>query len=88
MIEIDTGDYILAGKKIEGPNSQGWIVSISSDGNQNWERLYGNEDIEAFYSVQQTNDKGFILTGQSQLNGASDILHVKTDPSGNVLSEE
>ena len=88
MIEIDTGDYILAGKKIEDFNSQGWIVSINSDGNQNWERLYGNEDIEAFYSVHQTNDKGFILTGESQLNGASDILHVKTDPNGNVLSEE
>jgi len=88
MIEIDAGDYILAGKKIEGSNSQGWIVSIDSDGNQNWERLYGNEDIEAFYSVQQTNDRGFILTGVSHLNGASDILHVKTDPNGNVLSDE
>ena len=88
MIEIDTGDYILAGKKIEDSNSQGWVASIDSDGNQNWERIYGNEDIEAFYSVQQTNDKGFILTGVSHLNEASDILHVKTDPTGNVLSDE
>jgi len=88
MIESENGDYILAGKKVDGSNTQGWIVSISQDGNQNWEKLYGGEDIDSFYSIEQTSDKGFTLTGETHSNGTSDIFHVKTDPSGNVLLEE
>ena len=88
MIETESGDYILAGKKFEGSDSQGWIVSINQDGNQNWEKLYGGEDIESFYSIEETSDKGFILTGETHSIGSSDIFHVKTDPNGNVLSEE
>ena len=88
MIESENGDYILAGKKVDGSNTQGWIVSISPDGNQNWEKLYGGEDIESFYSIEQTSDKGFTLTGEPHSNGTSNIFHVKTDPNGNVLSEE
>jgi hypothetical protein len=88
MIETESGDYILAGKKFEGSDSQGWIVSISQDGNQNWEKLYGGEDIDSFYSIEQTSDKGYTLTGETHSNGTSDIFHVKTDPSGNVLLEE
>jgi len=51
------------------------------------ERLYGDADIDAFYSIEQTSDKGFILSGETYNNGLGDILHVKTDPNGNVLSE-
>ena len=88
MIQIENGDYILAGKKFNGSDTQGWIVSIEQNGTLNWEKLYGNEDIESFYSIEQTSDKGFILTGETHSNGSSDIFHVKTDPNGNVLSEE
>ena len=88
MVQTENGDYILAGKKFEGSDAQGWIVSIEQNGTLNWERLYGNEDIESFYSIEQTSDKGFILTGETHSNGSSDIFHVKTDPNGNVLSEE
>ena len=88
MIEIESGDYILAGKKIEDSNSQGWIVSVDSEGNQNWERLYGGNDVEVFYSIKQTSDMGYILTGETNSNGVSDIYHVKTDPYGEVITAE
>ncbi len=88
MIEIESGDYILAGKKIEDSNSQGWIVSVNSEGNQNWERLYGGNDVEVFYSIKQTSDMGYILTGETNSNGVSDIYHVKTDPYGEVITVE
>ena len=39
MIEDENGNYILAGKKTENSNTQGWIISISPSGVQNWERL-------------------------------------------------
>ena len=88
MIEIESGDYILAGKKIEDSNTQGWIVSVNSEGNQNWEKLYGDDGDEVFYSIQQTSDMGYILTGETNSNGVSDIYHVKTDPDGEVITAE
>ena len=75
-------------KKIEDSNSQGWIVSVDSEGNQNWERLYGGNDVEVFYSIKQTSDMGYILTGETNSNGVSDIYHVKTDPYGEVITSE
>ena len=87
MIEDENGSYILAGKKTENSNTQGWIISIGPTGVHNWEKLYGNESIDAFYSIKQTSDRGFILSGETFNNGLGDILHVKTDPNGNVISQ-
>ena len=87
MIEDENGNYILAGKKTENSNTQGWIISIDPTGVHNWEKLYGNSGIDAFYSIKQTSDKGFILSGETYNNGLGDILHVKTDPNGSVISE-
>ena len=87
MIEDENGNYILAGKKTENSDTQRWIISIGPNGVHNWEKLYGNAGIDAFYSIKQTSDKGFVLSGETYNNGLGDILHVKTDPNGNVIFE-
>ncbi len=86
LIENSNGDYIVTGKKLVGNVYQGWIACIDIQGNIIWERTYwGDGDENAlFRSVKQTSDGGFVITGESQTNGISSILHVKTDPDGNV----
>ena len=37
-----------------------------------------------FKVSKQTADGGYILTGEGQMNGITSILHVKTDPNGNI----
>ena len=78
------GNYIVAGKKLIGDLFQGWILCLDFQGNQIWENTYGDEESAVFQSVKQTTDGGYILTGESQLNGTTSILHVKTDPNGNI----
>jgi len=78
------GNYIVAGKKLVGDVFHGWISGIDFQGNQIWENTYGNEESAVFQSVEQTTDGGYILTGENQLNGTTNILHVKTDPNGNI----
>tara|TARA_B000000609_G_scaffold142072_1_gene121306 strand:- start:488 stop:1633 length:1146 start_codon:yes stop_codon:yes gene_type:complete len=78
------GNYIVAGKKLVGDVFHGWISCIDFQGNQIWENTYGNEENAVFQSVKQTTDGGYILTGEDQLNGTTSILHVKTDPNGNI----
>ena len=78
------GNYIVAGKKLIGDVFYGWISCLDFQGNQIWENTYGNEESAVFQSVKQTTDGGYILTGEDQLNGTTSILHVKTDPNGNI----
>ena len=85
MIENHNGDYIIVGKKLDGTNQQGWVVCFDALGNQVWEKVYGDDNVEdVFKSVRQTKDNGYIITGESNSNGISTILHLKTDPNGDI----
>ena len=54
---------------------------------QGWEQTYGNIDSISNYgfSVQQTDDGGYIITGKTEYSNESDILLIKTDVNGNEL---
>src|SRR6185436_1320229 len=63
-------------------------------GNILWQKTIGGNDLEEFYSIQQTTDGGYILGGQSASNisgdktedevGGGDYWLVKIDASGNI----
>ena len=84
LIENSNGDYIIAGKKFNDNDYQGWIACIDIQGNIVWEKTYGEGDNALFRSIKQTSDGGFIITGEAQTDGISSILHAKTDPDGNI----
>ncbi|KYK24876.1 hypothetical protein AYK24_05670 [Thermoplasmatales archaeon SG8-52-4] len=61
------------------------ILLIKTDmyGNEEWSKKYGNVNfLTAAYSVQQTKDNGFIISGQGCYNGSYDLLLLKTDMYG------
>src|SRR5438876_1181861 len=69
------GGYILGGFSNSGisgdktDTSAGgwdyWIVKIDSIGNKQWDKGYGGTSSDVLYSMQQTNDGGYILGGWS-----------------------
>lgn len=64
------------------------LLKINSAGDVLWDTTITGNYYYEFYSVKETNDKGFILVGSSSSSGYKDLCIVKTDKDGNKIWEK
>lgn len=87
VIQTDDGGYALAGytSSFGAGGLDFWLVKVDSFGNKQWDKTYGGTNMERGpYSLIQTSDGGYVLTGETWSFGAgtSDLWLVKTDANG------
>ena len=83
----DSG-YIIGGYVYYYSSNNGdmYLVKTNANGNLVWSRVIGGSSLDEAFSVQQTTDGGYILTGfTDSFSIGRDIYLVKTDGSGLVL---
>lgn len=69
-----------------------WLVKIDTVGNILWQKTYGGSLSDIAFSVMQTPDNGYLVSGESNSsdgdvsgnNGISDVWIIKTDSLGNI----
>ncbi len=87
--QTSDGGFIIAGYT----NSYGagafdfYLIKTDSTGDTLWTRTYGGGNWDRAYSVQQTDDGGYVVVGYTSSfgSGGDDIYLVKTDSTGDTL---
>lgn len=92
VIQTTDGGYILIGRSFSFSTSSDYdiyVVKTNNQGDVSWSKTYGSSgsavNNDFGYSIQQTSDGGYIMTGESFGFGAGikNMYLIKTDVSGN-----
>lgn len=103
-----TNRYLLGGWSYSGTSgnkssgnfsgADGWVVNVDTNGNKQWEAVFGGNYGDFIYDAQPTSDGGFILVGESDSDqntgnkvspwyGGTDGWIIKIDANGNKVWE-
>ena len=82
LYQTQDSSFFITGRDT---SSSVFLMKVNSTGNVVWNYTYGlfNEGAGGQY-ITQTNDGGFIITGQVEESGCDKLLLLKTDISGNL----
>ncbi|MFB0515401.1 MAG: hypothetical protein ACETWG_02205 [Candidatus Neomarinimicrobiota bacterium] len=74
MLQTFDGGFVIVG--MTGSYGAGsndvWLIKISAAGEEEWNRTYGGTLWDEGFSVQQTADSGYVITGITESYGAGD----------------
>jgi hypothetical protein len=88
VVQTGDGGFAVAGYTgFHSPaESDVWLIRVDDGGHLLWHRIFGGTANDRGYSIAQTADGGFIVTGGTMSSGAgeSDVWLIKTDAAGDL----
>ena len=80
------GGYIVCGyTNMDTTHNDIYLIKTDGSGIEQWSQTFGGPNNDRGYSVQQTTDGGYIISGIKKLSGVwnYDLYLIKTDGNGN-----
>jgi hypothetical protein len=87
----DGGCFLVAAKKVyvnSIANYDFWLIRMDANGDSLWSRTLGNDDWEFPFSLQRTNDGGYVMGGETNTSHGPnmwDMMLLKVSGSGDSL---
>jgi len=88
VIEVTDGGYMLInGVEVSGTGNYFQVIKTDSERNVIWLQEFGGVSDVHGYSVKQTSDDGFVITGGTSPYGGMywDLILIKMDSQGNTI---
>ena len=87
--QTDDGGYIIAGYHTSswGASKNIYVIKTHSNGSQDWAKEFGGANNDFGYCIQQTDDGGYIIAGDTESygSGSRDGFLLKTNSYGDSL---
>lgn len=87
--ETSDGGFVVAGltESYSNGGQDIWVFKIDATGAVQWEKSYGGAGQEQAWSVDVTDDGGYVIAGGTTSYGAggSDLLVIRLDGSGEIV---
>lgn len=92
IVQASDGTLVLTGSASNGSGGTDVLVTrLDSNGNELWRRTYDKCKYDCGYSIMETTDRGFVLTGycNSSSSGSnysgSDVWVIRLDGNGSIV---
>jgi hypothetical protein len=86
--QTSDGGYVITGytSSFGAGNYDVFVIKLNSSGNLSWAKTIGGTSVDVGYSIQQTSDGGYVITGDAWNfgTGKNDVFVIKLDSSGNI----
>ncbi len=71
IIQINDDTFIMVGNETSfgGGRTDGWVMSLDNDGEENWSVYFGGNGYDRFYGARNINDD-LVIAGYSDSQGA------------------
>ena len=88
IAQTSDGGYVIAGNTYSfgSGGSDAWILKLDGIGAITWQKTFGETNYDSIYSIAQTSDSGYIITGSTYSfgSGGSDAWILKLDGTGAI----
>jgi hypothetical protein len=89
LVPTPEGGCVVVGgtQSFAAKDFDAWALKLDPDGKVIWQKTYGGDREDRFYSILLTADQNYLIAGMTASfgAGAADVWVVKLDPNGQVV---